>query len=230
MLILYLCAALCFLWIGVPLLHRLVQTWKVGARCRKQQIVALSFDDGPGSKITPQVLDLLKETSNHATFFTIGRNTRLHPDITKRILEEGHDLGGHGEEHLDAWTVSPRRSLQDVQQGYESIAQWSGHCTLFRPARGRMTLLTWAWLISQSAQIAWWTIDSGDTQQVLEESQKVVDRVIRRRGGVVLLHDFDGSEKRNRYVVEVTRKLLNAAREHGLAIAPLREVLGGGTR
>ena len=224
--ILYSFAAFTLLWLGVPLVHRALQTWILDARCRKDGVIALTFDDGPSGNLTPDILELLKAASIHATFFVLGRNTRRHPEVTRRILEEGHDLGCHGDEHLDAWWVSPRRSLGDLKRGVASVPSLPGQSMIFRPARGRMTLLTWGWMISRSARIAWWTVDSGDTRGMPAESHAIVDRVVRRGGGIVLLHDFDGSEEHRRFVLEVTQGLLVAASTQGLEIRPLSELLG----
>lgn len=65
----------------------------------ENKIAYLTFDDGPSSNITPKVLDLLKERDIKATFFLVGYNAEKHPDIVKRIYEEGHTIGNHTYSH-----------------------------------------------------------------------------------------------------------------------------------
>jgi peptidoglycan/xylan/chitin deacetylase (PgdA/CDA1 family) len=60
-----------------------------------QPMVALTFDDGPDPTYTPQVLEILKRSGAHATFFLIGERALAHPDLVMRIQVEGHETGNH---------------------------------------------------------------------------------------------------------------------------------------
>ena len=66
---------------------------------KDMKIVYLTFDDGPSDKITPQILDTLKKYNVKATFFVIGNLAEIHPDLIKRIHEEGHVIGNHSYSH-----------------------------------------------------------------------------------------------------------------------------------
>src|SRR4051794_7187068 len=57
--------------------------------------VALTFDDGPSPRWTPQVLNILKANHVHATFFMIGQNARAYPSLVRRVVAEGHTVGNH---------------------------------------------------------------------------------------------------------------------------------------
>ncbi len=61
----------------------------------KGRLVALSFDDGPNARFTPQVLDLLKQNDAKATFFLIGERAEQNPELVRRILAEGNEVGNH---------------------------------------------------------------------------------------------------------------------------------------
>src|SRR6476646_7871668 len=60
-----------------------------------QPYVAMTFDDGPSPETTPRLLDMLKQRNIKATFFLIGENAAANPDLVRRILAEGHELGNH---------------------------------------------------------------------------------------------------------------------------------------
>src|SRR5690625_542181 len=60
-----------------------------------EKIVALTFDDGPDGKYTPQILDVLKKHNVKASFFLLGSRTEKYPDVVKRIFQEGHTIGNH---------------------------------------------------------------------------------------------------------------------------------------
>ncbi|MDE6518500.1 MAG: polysaccharide deacetylase family protein, partial [Acetatifactor sp.] len=62
--------------------------------------IAITFDDGPHPRYTEQLLDGLKERGVHATFFVTGEHAELHPDIIKRMQEEGHLIGNHTYSHI----------------------------------------------------------------------------------------------------------------------------------
>src|SRR6185295_4909276 len=61
--------------------------------------VALTFDDGPNETFTPQVLDVLARYGVHATFFVVGREVDRLPDLTRRVVADGHALGNHTWDH-----------------------------------------------------------------------------------------------------------------------------------
>ncbi len=64
-----------------------------------KKIIYLTFDDGPSSKVTDGVLDVLKEKDVKATFFLIGNQIKDREDVVKRIHNEGHGIGLHTYNH-----------------------------------------------------------------------------------------------------------------------------------
>lgn len=62
--------------------------------------IAITFDDGPHPTYTGQLLDGLKDRGVHATFFVTGEHAKLHPDIIKRMQEEGNLIGNHTYSHI----------------------------------------------------------------------------------------------------------------------------------
>ncbi len=64
-----------------------------------EKVVYLTFDDGPTSKVTPKVLDVLEKENVKATFFVVGKHVKEHPEIVKRAYEEGHFIANHGYSH-----------------------------------------------------------------------------------------------------------------------------------
>ena len=67
-----------------------------------EKVVYFTFDDGPSTTITPQLLDLLKEENVPATFFVLGKNVESHPELVKREFDEGHFVANHGYTHTYA--------------------------------------------------------------------------------------------------------------------------------
>lgn len=87
-----------------------------------KKIVYLTFDDGPSENITPLILDLLKQENIKVTFFLLGSNTELYPQIVQREYSEGHFLANHGYSHKYSQIYqNPETILNDFQQCEQSI-------------------------------------------------------------------------------------------------------------
>ena len=76
--------------------------------------IALTFDDGPHPVYTPQILDTLKEYGVHATFFLIGENAERNPELVRRILREGHEIGNHSDTHPNMPTLSREDMAKEI--------------------------------------------------------------------------------------------------------------------
>lgn len=87
----------------------------------------LTFDDGPSEENTNRVLDILKERDIKATFFLVGENVRKHPEVVQRIIEEGHTIGIHCDNH-DYKTVyaSVDSFVQDFETAHQTLFELTG--------------------------------------------------------------------------------------------------------
>lgn len=87
----------------------------------------LTFDDGPSAENTNRVLDVLKERDIKATFFLIGENVRKHPEVAKRIVEEGHAIGIHCDNHdYDVIYASVENYVQDFETARQTVFEVTG--------------------------------------------------------------------------------------------------------
>jgi peptidoglycan/xylan/chitin deacetylase (PgdA/CDA1 family) len=190
----------------------------------QKRALALTYDDGPSTALTPQLLDLLRTREARATFFMLGRHAQQHGHIVDRVIKEGHDVGCHTDQHLNAWTALPWDGVADIDAGYERLARWIRPDSMFRPPYGKMTLPTYWSIRRRKAPVWWWTIDSGDTDNTLPSPGLVADRLRREGGGIVLMHDLDRTQPRNEFVLEVTAALLDVARQESFEVMPLSEI------
>lgn len=199
----------------------------IARRVSENHMLVLTYDDGPSAALTPTILDLLQRYNAKATFFIVGRSARQHPDIVERILQEGHDIGCHSDEHLNAWKTYPWRAVADIDAGYRTLSQWLPGNGKFRPPHGKMTLATYLSVRRRGARVCWWTIDSGDTHQILPIPKTIEEAVLRARGGIVLLHDLherSRPEERDSFVIEITIALLELAKRESLVVVPLKQI------
>lgn len=96
--------------------------------------VALTFDDGPAEPYTSQILDILKSNGVKGTFFVLGEHVLEHPELLRRIYNEGHDIGNHSFSHPDLSLVSKNRVVLELNAAQRAIQSVLGRSvTLFRP-------------------------------------------------------------------------------------------------
>jgi len=86
--------------------------WKVKT---KEKELYLTFDDGPHPTITPWVLDVLDQFSAKATFFCLGKNVALYPEIYEDILRRGHKVGNHTHDHFNGWKTLTDEYVANAQ-------------------------------------------------------------------------------------------------------------------
>jgi len=214
---------------GQPLAQRAL--WRVAAqrRCAGRRLLVLTYDDGPGERTTPGLLELLADHDARATFFLLGRRAAKRPELVRAIVKQGHDVGCHSQEHLHSWKSPPWRSTRDALAGARTIASLAGPPRLFRPPYGKTHLATTLTVAFRGLRCCWWTHDGGDTRPALPEPGALARAIERAGGGVALLHDFDRphpfTEERRRYVLEATEALLTMAHRRGLAVVTLSQAL-----
>ena len=99
--------------------------------------VALTFDDGPNRKVTPQILATLKKYEAKATFFMVGKNVSKNQGIVQQIYEDGHEIGNHTWNHPKLTNLSKATVKQEVDYTSNAVYKAIGqNPTVFRPPYG----------------------------------------------------------------------------------------------
>jgi len=165
------------------------------------KIIYLTFDDGPTPDVTEKVLALLEAYKAKATFFCIGQNVENHSDLFKEILQKGHSVGNHTQNH------NKGIKAKDAEY-YESINEASKHIksTIFRPPYGRIKRRQVRFL-SKKYKIIMWSVLSGDFDIKLSK-EKCRKNVIRntKSGSVVVFHDSLKAKEKMLYALEACLK------------------------
>jgi peptidoglycan/xylan/chitin deacetylase (PgdA/CDA1 family) len=157
------------------------------------KVVALTFDDGPNGIYTEQILDILKEYGINATFFCIGKNVELYPDIAKRILNEGNVIGNHSNTH-DANHALTRQGKLDLLDAQEIIYKVTGVLPhLYRPPHGKKTPWEIDCCTENNLIEITWSVEVND-QVGLDKVNSFADKVVSKTapGSIILLHDGYG--------------------------------------
>lgn len=151
----------------------------------------LTFDDGPHPEHTGPLLDLLAEHGAKASFFLIGQQIERHPELARRIAEEGHTLGNHSYSHPRFETLSLDEQFAEIDRTDALLASIDGHARHgFRPPRGVLTVPMLARCVRQGRKILYWSYDSLDySRRPVPELLETIQRVPPRGGDIVLMHD-----------------------------------------
>lgn len=157
------------------------RTWGFSS---KNNSVYLTFDDGPQEKITPWVLDVLKEKNIKATFFCVGNNVFNQPQIVNRIKAEGHLIANHTMNHENALKTSSEDYFRSITRAGERVDN-----NLFRPPYGRLSMFQ-SYQIAKRYKIIMWSWLSYDfdrkvtIEKILIKAKKQI-----KAGDIIVFHD-----------------------------------------
>jgi peptidoglycan/xylan/chitin deacetylase (PgdA/CDA1 family) len=189
--------------------------------------VALTFDDGPDPRSTPQFLDALAAHGVRATFFVLGTQLAAHPELGRRIVDDGHELAVHGWSHRPLLLRGPRATAHDLRRARDLVASVGGVPPRYwRPPHG---IPTGAGLLAArrlGLRPVLWTADGRDWRTDASGDSVAGEIVARLEpGAVVLLHDSDVTSAPGawRSALAALPHLLEACARRRLAVGPLRE-------
>src|SRR5258705_4547921 len=198
-------------------------------RGTNERVLALTFDDGPSSEWTPRVLDALRASGVRATFFVLGRHAEAHPELIRRMSEEGHEIASHGYDHALLTFASQADVEQQLERTEASLATALGrqlHPLLFRAPHGFRNPFVARATSRRGYEMVGWTKGVWDTAKPGAEA--IVRRTIGgfRPGGILLLHDADGSgagDDRSQ-TVEAVPEIVERARAAGYELITVSEL------
>ncbi|GGL72192.1 bi-functional transferase/deacetylase [Streptomyces fumigatiscleroticus] len=193
--------------------------------------LVLTFDDGPDPTWTPKVLDVLKKHNAHAVFFVTGTMASRYPDLVKRMVDEGHEVGLHTFNHPDLSYQSQSRIDWELSQNQLAITGAAGiRTSLFRPPYSSFAdaMDNKSWPVTQYIGSRGYITVVNNTDS--EDWKKPgVEEIIRRatphhgKGAIVLMHDSGGDRHQT---VQALDKFLPGLQEEGYEFDNLTEALG----
>ncbi len=183
-------------------------------------VIHLTFDDGPNSTYTPQILDLLARYDAQAVFFAIGQQIGGGRAVVDRLVADGHRMGNHSWSHPSLAELSRPAFDQEIGRTQEAIAAATGApASCLRPPYGAMSSQTRPWAAEAGLDVVLWDIDPQDWARPGVDAivGSVVDYA--RPGDVVLFHDGGGNRDQT---VAALEQILAQLSDRGFAftVAP----------
>ena len=179
--------------------------------------IALTFDDGPHPYYTEELLDGLKERGVVATFFVTGEHASLHPDVIKRMQEEGHLIGNHTYSHIQLTKKNRENFKEELVRTNEVLEEITGvEVEYVRPPYG-------SWDKSFEAELnmipVLWTIDPLDWCS--SNVRCITDRVVEKAGEneIILMHDYYDTS------VTAALRVVDELLEEGYTFVTVEEIL-----
>jgi peptidoglycan/xylan/chitin deacetylase (PgdA/CDA1 family) len=191
--------------------------------------ISLTFDDGPSEQFTGRVLDILREQQVPATFFVCGKNVEAHPDLVRRMVAEGHEVGNHTYSHLFVYFKTRQRIAAEIDHTQAILEKVIGHRpNIFRPPYGARWFGLVPTLLERGMHMVLWSATGYDWKKDVQGITQAALREL-KPGAIVLLHD--GRETRPASEVDRSRTVLalpaiiENARKQGYTFAPLKDFL-----
>jgi peptidoglycan-N-acetylglucosamine deacetylase len=202
-------------WIKTPAIIKKLFPKLVWSIPNQEKKLYLTFDDGPTPEVTEWVLNQLKKYHAKATFFCIGENIHNHPDIFKKVLEEGHTIGNHTYNHLNGWKTPAGKYINNTTKCQAEIEKLTNNMSpkLFRPPYGKFGLIQSSRLKKLGYKIIMWDVISYDFD-TSTEAEKCLEYILNNTetGSVLVFHDSIKAFKNLEFVLP---KVLNEFSKHG---------------
>ncbi|MBG9792857.1 polysaccharide deacetylase [Paenibacillus dendritiformis] len=197
--------------------------WEVPSAGKR---IALTFDDGPDPKNTPAILELLKQYDAKATFFLVGWRLKDNPELAKRTLREGHEIGNHSYYHkYFRRGISAAEIEEDMMKAHRLIKEVTGTAPhLYRPPGGYYNQQLVDVARANDYRIVMWSWHQDTKDWSSPGVQRIVNKVLNsaRNGDIVLMHDF--AEGRSQ-TVEALKTILPELKKRGYSMVTVSELM-----
>lgn len=188
--------------------------------------VALTFDDGPDPRFTPQILNILQKEGVKATFFIVGNRAKKFPALVKRIRWEGHLIGNHSFGHPNFGKRSLKQFQTEILRTEKIIQQTAGYRPkLIRPPYGEIREPQIKWAKQNGYTIVNWNVDSLDWKGL--NKSKVENNVLGaiEPGSIVLFHAGGGVGSNLNGTIQALPDIIQTLRDKGYQFVDLAELL-----
>jgi peptidoglycan/xylan/chitin deacetylase (PgdA/CDA1 family) len=156
--------------------------------------IAMTFDDGPHIQNTPRLLDMLRARNIKATFFVVGQCVNLYPNIVRRTIAEGHEIGNHSNTHRLLSKLGDEEIKADLHRCHDAVERAAGYrMKVMRPPYGGLQQRQREMVHAEFGYpIILWSVDPLDWKR--PGPAAVESRILSATtpGAIILAHDIHG--------------------------------------
>jgi peptidoglycan-N-acetylglucosamine deacetylase len=200
----------------------------IGRGPRAGTRVYLTFDDGPNPTATDRILETLAAQGVPAAFFMVGAHVQCHPDIARRVVAAGHEIGNHTQHHVKLHVRGPRRIRRELEEAHGAITTLARTTPrAFRAPHGYRNPFVAPLAHRLGYRVVGWTFGVWDSARPGAEEIRGRVRARLRPGAIVLLHDGDGYNPGGdrSQTAAALPGIIQDARDAGYSLRPLGELL-----
>ena len=182
----------------------------------RRKIIALTFDDVPDPRFTPQLLDILRKYHVKATFFVVGSRAEKHPDLVARIIREGHAIGNHSYNHPEFGKLSMNEFRTQIIRTENILQVTAGYKPrLIRPPYGDISEQQLKWAKLHGYKLVNWNVDSLDWRGL--SKTQVRNNILSRagKGAIILQHGGGGRGSDLKGTVQALPEVISIIRKRG---------------
>ena len=197
---------LVFLWACLP----------VPTLSAEPKLIALTFDDGPSSEITPQVLSILDEEDVKATFFMVGKWLPGKRDLVQQMAQDGQQIANHTFDHVRLTGLTPKQIQSEVSRADQALSDITGQTDfMVRPPYGVRSQKV---ISAIPAPVILWTLDPAAGKQV--PGNRMAKFVVSRAkdGDIILLHD---TTQKN---LDAVKPIIDGLKKKGFTFVTVEEL------
>ena len=212
-----------FVFLSLLLIFPTASASEIRKKDTSEKLVALTFDDGPSTKYTLEILDILKKYNATATFFIIGENAEAHPEIIEKIKEAGCEIGNHTWSHKYLDTLSEKEIFEEIEKTDTLLKKMLGKSVcVFRPPGGRANDKVLKIAESFGYSTILWSMDTRDWACPAPDS--VISSALTdiKEGDIILFHDYNA---RNSPTPEALLKILPRLIESGYKTVTVSDLI-----
>lgn len=187
-----------------------------------KKYIALTFDDGP-SPYTQAILDILKEKGAKATFYNLGQASAASPDLSRAVVDGGHELASHTNRHQNLPTLDRDALREEITSAFDTLEQSSGkRLQMIRAPYGAFTATEWARSGDLISCNVLWNIDTLDWKR--PGAQAITSQVLSHafNGAIALMHDGGGNRSQD---VEALPGIIDGLKAAGYELVTVSELM-----
>ncbi|WNS45026.1 polysaccharide deacetylase family protein [Paenibacillus sp. MMS20-IR301] len=191
----------------------------------RSKSIALTFDDVPDPRFTPELLDVLHKYHVKATFFVVGSRAEKHPDLVARMIREGHVIGNHSYNHPEFSKLSMNEFRTQIIRTENILQLMAGYKPrLIRPPYGDINEPQLRWARAHGYKLVNWNVDSLDWRGL--SKTQVRNNILARagKGAIILQHGGGGKGSNLQGTIQALPEIISIMRKRGYSFVTVPQM------